>query len=254
MFRKAASSYWSVLREMQEWRSIYIAPLAVAALVLVGFLIATMGRAMSTSNLAQRRAILEEPYAFAAGAHVRWPRRSHSSPCSPCLHALPRRRAAIRQHPVLEVITGFPSLPPVLSKAAIPLVVLPLLTFTITVVTQLIMLLISSAVVMGSGLSVATLWTQLSLPQTWGLLLYHLLAIHSLLVRYIFWLVLQVVSAWARRAPVLSAVPVPPRAARSALVRRSNVQHRMVHPRPEAVCWRGDCGGLSPGPVAIRWI
>ena len=48
----------------------------------------------------------------------------------------------------------------VLSKASIPLVVLPLLTFAITVATQWIMLLLSTAVLLGSGLSVAPLWTR----------------------------------------------------------------------------------------------
>src|ERR1700680_2806443 len=59
--------YWSVRRELWENRSIYIAPLAVAAVTLFGFLIATIGRAVSATNLAQRRAVLEEPYTFAMG-------------------------------------------------------------------------------------------------------------------------------------------------------------------------------------------
>src|SRR2546429_1859038 len=45
----------------------------------------------------------------------------------------------------------------VLSKFAIPLVILPLLSFAIAVVTQFVMLLLSSAVLLGSGLSVGTL-------------------------------------------------------------------------------------------------
>jgi ABC-2 type transport system permease protein len=66
----------------------------------------------------------------------------------------------------------------------------------------------SSAVVLGSGLSVATLWTQLSLPQMWLGLLYHLVTVHSLWYAPIFgWLLL--VSAWARRAPILwAALPL----------------------------------------------
>ena len=46
--------------------------------------------------------------------------------------------------PVSDLIT-------VLSKAAIPIVILPLLAFAITVLTQSIMLMISSAVLLGSG-------------------------------------------------------------------------------------------------------
>jgi ABC-2 type transport system permease protein len=47
----------------------------------------------------------------------------------------------------------------VLSKASIPLIVLPLLSFAIVVATQLIMLLLSSLGLLGSALSVTTLWT-----------------------------------------------------------------------------------------------
>jgi len=65
----------------------------------------------------------------------------------------------------------------VLSKASIPLIVLPLLTFAITVVTQCIMLLLSTVVLLMSGVSAATLWTQLSLFQMSLLLFYHLLTV-----------------------------------------------------------------------------
>ena len=51
--------YWSVRRELWENRSIYIAPLAVAAVALFGFLIATIGRAVSMSDPAKRLAYSE---------------------------------------------------------------------------------------------------------------------------------------------------------------------------------------------------
>src|SRR5215472_9184402 len=56
--------HWSIRRELWEYRSIYIAPLAVSAVSIFGYLIATMGRALTLSDLAQRRAVLEEPYHF----------------------------------------------------------------------------------------------------------------------------------------------------------------------------------------------
>jgi ABC-2 type transport system permease protein len=195
--------YWSVLREVWESRSIYIAPLAVAALTLVGHLIATIGRAMSVTNLAQRGAILEEHYSFAEFAIMGTTFVVAVFYCLDALHGERRDRSILfwKSLPVSDLTT-------VLSKAAIPLVVLPLLTFAITVITQLIMALMSSAVLLGSGLSVAAFWAQLSVPQTWLGLLYHLVAIHSLWYAPIFgWLLL--VSAWARRAPVLwAAVPL----------------------------------------------
>jgi ABC-2 type transport system permease protein len=90
----------------------------------------------------------------------------------------------------------------VLAKASIPLVAIPLITFAITVATQWLMLLVSTAVLAGSGLSVATLWTHW--PQMWLMLLYHLLAVHSLwYAPFYAWMLL--VSAWARRTPFLWA-------------------------------------------------
>ncbi len=66
--RRRGRSYWSVRRELWENRSIYIAPLVVAGVVLFGFLIATVGlphawrrrRRRSTSAAA----LVVQPYAL----------------------------------------------------------------------------------------------------------------------------------------------------------------------------------------------
>ena len=86
--------------------------------------------------------------------------------------------------------------------------VLPLLTFAITVVTQLVMLMLSTVVLLGSRQGLATLWTQLPFFQMSLMLLYHLVAVHSLWYAPIYcWLLL--VSGWARRAPFLwAALPL----------------------------------------------
>ena len=96
----------------------------------------------------------------------------------------------------------------VLAKASIPLVVLPLITFVLTVVTQWIMLLLSSVVLLANGLSVGTLWSQLSILPMWLMLFYHLLTVHVLWhAPFYGWFLL--VSAWARRAAFLwAALPV----------------------------------------------
>jgi ABC-2 type transport system permease protein len=92
----------------------------------------------------------------------------------------------------------------VLAKVAIPLVVLPLLTFVLTVATQFTMLILSSAVLAGSALPVAPLWTELSLVHNSFMLFYQLLTVHFLWHAPIYcWLLL--VSAWARRATFLWA-------------------------------------------------
>jgi ABC-2 type transport system permease protein len=191
--------YWSVQRELWENRSIYIAPLAVAAVTLFGFLIATLGRALSTTDPAERRAVLEEPYTFASLLIMGTTLVVAIFYCLDALHGERRDRSIMfwKSLPVSDLTT-------VLSKASIPLVILPLLTFAVTVATQWIMLLLSSAVLLASGQSVATLWIHLSFFQMSLMLLYHLLAIHSLWYAPIFaWLLL--VSAWARRAAFLWA-------------------------------------------------
>ena len=95
-----------------------------------------------------------------------------------------------------------------LAKASIPLVILPLLTFAITVAMQWLMLLVSSAILLVSGQSVTELWTKLSFLRMSLLLLYHVLTAHALWPAPIYcWLLL--VSGWARRATFLwAALPL----------------------------------------------
>jgi ABC-2 type transport system permease protein len=96
----------------------------------------------------------------------------------------------------------------VLSKAAIPLLVLPVITVAVTFLTHFVMLLVSTAVVAGNGLSVGTLWNQVALGPMTATLAFHLVGIHGLWFAPVYaWLLL--VSAWARRMPFLWAV-LPP--------------------------------------------
>ena len=123
--------------------------------------------------------------------------------CLDALHGERRDRSILfwKSLPVSDLTT-------VLAKASIPLVILPLLTFAITVAMQWLMLLISSVVLLVSGQSVATLWTELSFLRRSWLLLYHLLTVHALWSAPIYcWLLL--VSGWARRATFLwAALPL----------------------------------------------
>jgi ABC-2 type transport system permease protein len=198
------SLYWSVRRELWENRSIYIAPLAVAGLILFGFLISTIHlpakmRAVLPLDPMQRRELIEQPFNFAALLLMGTTLIVAVFYCLDALHGERRDRSILfwKSLPVSDLTT-------VLSKASIPLVVLPLLTFAITIATQWIMLLLNSAVLLGSGVSVATLWTQVPWFQMSLGLLFHLLAVHGLYYAPIYgWLLL--VSGWARRAAFLWA-------------------------------------------------
>ena len=200
--------YWSVRRELWENRSIYIAPLAVAAVALVAFLIgmvALPGHRMSTVmalNPARQRAQIILPYDITAGLIMATAFFVGLYYCLDALHSERRDRSILfwKSLPVSDLTT-------VLSKASIPLALM-LFSFVLTFVTQFIMLLLSSAVVLAEGFSVATLWTNVSLFRSSLMLLYHLLTVHALWYAPIYaWLLL--VSAWARRAPFLWAV-LPP--------------------------------------------
>jgi len=196
--------YWSVRRELWESRSLYLAPLAVAAVFLFGFSISTlhMARGMRAAlalDPMKRQALIEQPYDVAALAIMGTTFIVAVFYCLDALYGERRDRSILfwKSLPVSDLTT-------VLSKASIPILVLPLLTFAITFVLQLIMLLISTAVLLGNGLSAATLWSHVRFFRMSLMLLYHLMAVHGLWYAPIFgWLLL--VSAWARRAAFLWA-------------------------------------------------
>ena len=200
----AQRMYWSIRRELWENRSIYVAPLAVAALVLIGSLIGMFrlpGRMTALSALSpmQQQEAIAQPYTYAALAIMFTTFIVTVFYSLDALYGERRDRSILfwKSLPVSDLTT-------VVSKASIPIVIIPLLTFAITVVTQWIMVLLSSAALLMNGLSVASLWTTLSLSQSWLMLLYHLVAVHALWYAPIYaWLLL--VSAWARRVPILWA-------------------------------------------------
>jgi ABC-2 type transport system permease protein len=196
--------YWSVRRELWENRSIYIAPSIVAALALFGFLVGTSHflrniRRLAALSAAKQRSILEMPYNMAASMILFCGFVVGAFYCLDALNGERRDRSILfwKSLPVSDRIT-------VLSKASIPFVVLPLLTFAITLVTQSIMFALSNMILVGSGISPAPLWTALPLFQM-ALVMFYGLLVHALWYAPIYgWLLL--VSAWARRATFLWAV------------------------------------------------
>jgi ABC-2 type transport system permease protein len=196
--------YWAVRRELWEYRSIYLAPLAVAALFLFGFLISLITlphrlRALSLDP-AKQLSTVQHPFIIATGLILATAFIVGLFYCLDALHGERRDRSILfwKSLPVSDLTA-------VLAKASIPILIL-LLSFAITIVTHLIMLLLSSAVLAGSSVSVARLWTDVF--QMSVLLLYHLLTVHALWYAPIYaWLLL--VSAWARRVPFLWAL-LPP--------------------------------------------
>ena len=195
---------WSVKRELWESRFVYIAPVAVAAVFLLGFLIGTVHlaakvRAASALDPAHFRHVVAIPYDFAAGLMMLTTIMVSLFYCLDALHSERRDRSILfwKSLPVSDRTT-------VLAKASIPFVILPLLATVLGSALHLIMLVVSSAVLWGSGQSAAGLWTELPWFRMSILLLYHIITAHTLWPAPIYaWLLL--VSGWARRAAFLWA-------------------------------------------------
>jgi len=196
--------YWSVRRELWENRSIYVAPLIVAAVQIFGFAISTIGladrrRTVLLLDPAHQRAAIEQPYDLAAMMMIFIVFIVGVFYCLDALHGERRDRSILfwKSLPVSDLTT-------VLSKATIPLVVLPVISFAIVVCVQLIMLLMTSVVLIFHGMSPATTWAAFPVFQNWLVLLYGLVAIAVWHAPIYGWLLL--VSGWARRATFLWAV------------------------------------------------
>ena len=200
--------YWSVRRELWEHRSVYIAPLAGAGVALFGYMFVllhlprTVRNGLMLAPAAQREALVQ-PYNFAGGLIMLAAFVVSVFYALDALYGERRDRSILfwKSLPVSDLTA-------VLAKATIPLFVLPLLAFVITAVTQLIMLLMSSMVLLASGLSVGAYWGQVQIFARQLLLLYHVVTAHVLWYAPLYaWLLL--ISAWARRAPFLWAA-LPP--------------------------------------------
>jgi ABC-2 type transport system permease protein len=204
----ARTFLWSVRREIWENRSIYIVPAVSAVVLAVGHLVATMILRLRRhgawpSDPAQLHELLGVHYELAAVVIMGGALLVGIFYSLDALYGERRDRSILfwKSMPVSDLTT-------VLSKLTIPLVFVPLLSFLITIVTQWIMLLLSSLVLLGSGLGMAKLWAHASFVHFSLALLYHIVTVHGLWYAPIYgWLLL--VSAWARRAPFLWAF-IPP--------------------------------------------
>lgn len=195
--------FWSVRRELWENRSIYMAPLIAAGVVLFGFGLTAFNLPRLRHNAlalesARMRAAIEMPYDAAAMMIMFTAFIVGIFYCLDALHGERRDRSILfwKSLPVSDLTS-------VLSKVIVPMAILPLLTFVIVLATQFIMLLLSTAVLLPSGLA-GTTWQLLPWPRLLLILLYGLVT--SVLWEAPIYAWLLLVSSWARRATFLWAV------------------------------------------------
>jgi ABC-2 type transport system permease protein len=199
--------YWSVRRELWEYRAIYIAPLVVAGLVLLGFVIRIMHfpqmvRTAVALPPMEQTLYFSAPYGIASVAIAVTGLIVAFFYCLGALYNERRDRSILfwKSLPISNVTT-------VLSKAFIPFVALPVVIFAVALVMQLVMLILGSAVLAANGVSPAVLWGHWPILKM-SLVLLYALAVMTLWYAPIYgWLLL--VSSWARSMAILWAV-LPP--------------------------------------------
>lgn len=204
----ARTFLWLVRREIWENRSIYIVPAVSAAIILGSHLVQMMILRLRMhgawpSDPERLHKLLGEHYEVAAAVIMGGALLVGIFYSLDALYAERRDRSILfwKSMPVSDLTT-------VLAKVTIPLAVLPLLSFVITVATQALMLMGSSLILIGSGLSETTLWSYSSLFHFPVMLLYHIVTVHGLWYAPIYgWLLF--ISAWAPRAPFVWAF-LPP--------------------------------------------
>lgn len=205
---RAQLLYWSIRRELMEYRSIYLAPLAIAGVVVAGFVIvlahlpATMRSALALDPAHQRDAVTH-PYEIAAALIMMAAFIVSIYYALDTLYAERRDRSIMfwKSLPVSDLTA-------VIAKICVLLVVLPVVAFAITLICEGIVVLLSIAVLAANGLGVTKFWTLLMPFETLYGLAYHLVTVHILWYAPLYaWLML--ISAWSRRAPLLWAA-LPP--------------------------------------------
>lgn len=201
--KKTRPFYWCVRRELWDNPSIYVAPLVAAGVVVLGCLITAyrlpeLRRAALLLEDTRQRAAIETPYDVAAMMIMFTSFIVAVFYTLDALHGERRDRSILfwKSMPVSDRTT-------VLSKAFIPLVIMPLLTFVVVEVTALIMLLISTAALAPSGLA-ATTWKLLPMFRLSAILFYGLITSALWAAPLYGWLLL--VGSYARRATFLWAV------------------------------------------------
>jgi ABC-2 type transport system permease protein len=195
--------YWSVRRELWENPAIFLAPLAMEAVVLVPFVFSTWRlphalRTIQAGDAKHAEQLWAAPSAAAMAALV-------MGLFVAVLYSLNTLHNERRDRSLLF----WKSLPvsdrtAVLAKAFVAVAVTPAAIVAIAIATQALMLAWSTLVTVASGLSPQLLWSHQDMGMMWTVLPYGLF-VNALWTAPVFALFL-LISVWAPRGPVLWAL------------------------------------------------
>jgi ABC-2 type transport system permease protein len=199
---------WSVRREIWEHRSVWIVPLAVAALVLVAFL---LGMSQITGHFAaggfktlppeKQQLVVVMPYGLTASVILVAALLAGVFYCLDALHGERRDRSILfwKSMPVSDRTT-------VLSKAILPIAVIPAIALGVAIVTQAILLGMATVMLKAHGIDPAVMYDRLPIFAMTVSLIYGV-AVHALWFAPLYALMLMV-SAMARRPFLWIVIPV----------------------------------------------
>ena len=222
---KVRPFYWSVRRELWENRAVYLAPLAVAAVILLAFLYASHGLPREV-RIANGLPVSPPPHVTATAGHRKVDPVEAASfalavPYFASAFAMLATTVAVGVFYILGALYGerrdrtvlfWKSLPvsdltTVLSKGFTPLVILPLAAIAATAGLHLLLLGWSLVVLAAAGLDPGLLLPKLHLDLMWALYPYAVVSLALWWTPVMGWLL--VVSAWAKRMTFLWAVAPP---------------------------------------------
>jgi len=219
--------YWSVRREVWESRSIYLAPLVVAGILLMGFIIAlghTSGGSMNWTAGDHSQMAITHNGRVTGGEHHRMTVTPTFLAALPfeivagavavtgvivgmfyCLGALfnERRDRSILFWKSLPVS----NLTSVLAKAAVPMLVIPAVVFVVVTLAQFATLIIALLGLTLHSQDPTILWSAMPFGEGSVVLIYGLLALALWYAPIYAWLLL--VSAWSKNMTFLWAVAPP---------------------------------------------
>lgn len=196
--------YWSVRREVWEHRAVWMAPLAVAAFALLAFLVAlSVGHLQKAGNFSalsfeKQRQLVMMPFGLAASMVLLTGFVVAAFYCLDALNAERRDRSILfwKSMPVSDLTT-------VLSKAAIPMVVIPVVAYAVALATQAILLVVAGIGLRSIGADIASLYDRLPVAVMTVSLAYGV-AVHALWYAPLFALLL--LASVAVRRPFLWVV------------------------------------------------